>query len=129
MIDDAKTFFAWFQGYTEDIDGAPSERQWKRIKGQIDELAKVIQGAPVAAPAIGGTIPLSHAVEPAPKPKPKPTNISEWLLQYKEALVELGLDEESAVDFTEEYGEDNPPNIALDPAAEAKANVGPMLNN
>lgn len=28
-------FKAWFEGYTESIEGAPSKKQWERIKGQV----------------------------------------------------------------------------------------------
>lgn len=31
-------FKAWFEGFTEDMDGAPSEKQWKRIKARVKEI-------------------------------------------------------------------------------------------
>ena len=31
-------FKAWFDGFTENIDGAPSAKQWKRITEQIAEV-------------------------------------------------------------------------------------------
>lgn len=36
-------FKAWFEGFTEDMDGAPSEKQWERIKSRVGE----VNGAPV----------------------------------------------------------------------------------
>jgi len=31
-------FKAWFEGFTEDMNGPPSERQWKRIKKRVSEI-------------------------------------------------------------------------------------------
>jgi hypothetical protein len=31
-------FKCWFQGYTEALEGTPSETQWKRIKARVDEI-------------------------------------------------------------------------------------------
>lgn len=31
-------FKAWFEGYTESIEDAPSEKQWKRIKARVKEI-------------------------------------------------------------------------------------------
>lgn len=31
-------FKAWFDGYTEDMDGAPTAKQWKRIKKRVAEI-------------------------------------------------------------------------------------------
>jgi hypothetical protein len=36
-------FRAWFEGFTEDMDRAPTAKQWKRIKERVAE----IDGAPV----------------------------------------------------------------------------------
>lgn len=36
-------FKAWFEGFTESLDGAPSEKQWKRIKARVAE----IDGTPI----------------------------------------------------------------------------------
>ena len=32
-------FKAWFEGFTEDMDGQPSKNQWKRIKKRVSEIA------------------------------------------------------------------------------------------
>lgn len=32
-------FKAWFEGFTEAIEGAPTEKQWARIKEQIEKIA------------------------------------------------------------------------------------------
>lgn len=31
-------FKAWFEGFTEDMNGPPSQRQWKRIKKRVSEI-------------------------------------------------------------------------------------------
>lgn len=31
-------FKAWFEGYTESLDGPPNAKQWKRIKGRVKEI-------------------------------------------------------------------------------------------
>lgn len=36
-------FKAWFEGYTEGLDGAPSEKQFERIKAKVAEIT----GAPI----------------------------------------------------------------------------------
>lgn len=31
-------FKAWFEGYTEEMDGAPTTKQWKKIKAKVGEI-------------------------------------------------------------------------------------------
>lgn len=31
-------FKAWFEGFTEDMDGPPNSKQWKRIKKRVSEI-------------------------------------------------------------------------------------------
>lgn len=31
-------FKAWFEGFTEDMDGEPNAKQWKRIKKRVSEI-------------------------------------------------------------------------------------------
>ena len=31
-------FSAWFEGFTENIDGTPNKKQWARIKKRVDEI-------------------------------------------------------------------------------------------
>jgi hypothetical protein len=31
-------FKAWFDGFTEDMEGAPSAKQWKRIKARVAQI-------------------------------------------------------------------------------------------
>lgn len=39
-------FKAWFEGFTESMDGEPTAKQWKRIKAQV----AAIDGHPVTYP-------------------------------------------------------------------------------
>ncbi len=39
-------FKAWFDGYTENLEGAPNGKQWKRIKEQVGK----IDGTPITYP-------------------------------------------------------------------------------
>ena len=32
-------FKAWFSGFTEDLEGAPNDKQWARIKARVDEIS------------------------------------------------------------------------------------------
>jgi len=40
-------FKAWFEGFTEDMDGAPTTKQWKRIKERVAEIDGVAISYPV----------------------------------------------------------------------------------
>lgn len=31
-------FRAWFEGFTENLDGTPNDKQWKRIKKRVSEI-------------------------------------------------------------------------------------------
>ena len=36
-----REFKAWFKGFTEAIDGVPSEKQWARIQEQIGKISEI----------------------------------------------------------------------------------------
>lgn len=40
-------FKAWFEGYTESMDGTPSKKQWERIKEQVKDIDGVSVSYPV----------------------------------------------------------------------------------
>ncbi|UXN74487.1 hypothetical protein N8D56_04925 [Devosia sp. A8/3-2] len=40
-------FKAWFEGYTEGLDGAPTEKQFKRIKAKVAEITSTPISYPV----------------------------------------------------------------------------------
>ena len=35
-------FKAWFEGYTEDMNKSPTEKQWKKIKKRVAEINGVV---------------------------------------------------------------------------------------
>jgi len=40
-------FKAWFEGFTEDMDGEPNAKQWKRIKAKIKDINGTAVSYPV----------------------------------------------------------------------------------
>lgn len=40
-------FKAWFEGFTEDMDRAPTAKQWKRIKERVAEIDGIAVSYPV----------------------------------------------------------------------------------
>lgn len=40
-------FQAWFEGFTEEMDGPPSEKQWKKIKARVKDITPYYTPAPV----------------------------------------------------------------------------------
>lgn len=40
-------FKAWFEGYTEAMEGRPTEKQWKRIQGRVKEIKDAPTSYPV----------------------------------------------------------------------------------
>ncbi len=40
-------FKAWFDGFTEAMDGAPNKKQWERIKARVKEIDGVVTTYPV----------------------------------------------------------------------------------
>lgn len=112
---DLKSFLCWFEGFAENIKKQPTPEQWGRIKARISSISEGGEAAVVAPPV---------AVQSGPAPMPKPTTEAQWLAQYQAALIDMGLDDESAADFAREAVV----NMAADPAASARAAAGPFLN-
>jgi hypothetical protein len=95
-------FLAWFDGYAENIKGRPTAAQWAKVKTKIaalkspDPLRLMVAGpSQEALEAKSG----DNKEDPIAEQSP-PRSEGEWLQQYKAALVDLGLDEESAADET-----------------------------
>lgn len=42
-------FKAWFEGYTEGLEGAPTKAQFERIKEKVKEKVKEISGTPITS--------------------------------------------------------------------------------
>lgn len=67
------TFFAWFDGYIENMDGSPpSEKQWKRILEKLNELRRApdglaaLQARPTPNPAVAQIMAAAGAAPPSP---------------------------------------------------------------
>lgn len=114
-----RDFQIWFEGFSENIENAPSGKQWTRIKEQI---ARVDGGSSAPAP-----IPSAPVQETAaPDPKPKRRTVAMWQQEFVKHLVdELGYDPESAREMV-------PPKIdtTIDPASAARTvhTTGGALN-
>lgn len=54
-------FKAWFEGFTEGLEGAPTAKQWKRIKERVGEIDGMAISYPVYVdrywPALGPALP------------------------------------------------------------------------
>lgn len=40
-------FKAWFEGFTENVDGQPTKKQWERIKARVGEIDGQVTPYPV----------------------------------------------------------------------------------
>ena len=97
-MSDLPSFLAWFEGYAENINGRPTQKQWDRIVSKIKAIRAPVMRA--EAPVMRSAAPAQEEVpDPFAKPPPRePANEEEWMTQYIEALVDCGLDEDSAKD-------------------------------
>lgn len=110
-------FLNWFAGYAENIEKAPTAKQWQRIVAKVEELNDArAAGEPERAVA-------NAPSPPQPRGDAKPTTATAWKAQYQGALIEGGCDEETAKDFVSEVKVDlsTPPKEA---AADTLASLG-----
>lgn len=107
-------FLDWFEGYDENIEGAPTPKQWERIRLKIADLSATIGDEP----EVRATASRAHEEELAPK---KPKTTAQWTAQAKAFLIEHGFDPESA----DAVLEDVTPDLSLDPIAIAREAAGP----
>lgn len=40
-------FKAWFEGFTEEMKGPPTEKQWRRIRKAVEEISADYTPAPI----------------------------------------------------------------------------------
>ena len=40
-------FKAWFEGFTENMDGTPNAKQWKRIQAKISDIDGTVTSYPI----------------------------------------------------------------------------------
>jgi hypothetical protein len=108
---DLNTFLAWFSGYAENIKKQPTPSQWSRIKAEIAKIDPIT----VHVGSVGS----------APPPMPaRPNTPTAWKAAVQAALIEAGLDDESAKEMTA----DLPIELSREPAAVAKAMMTEMMN-
>lgn len=94
-MNDIQRFFAWFEGFVENIESQPTPEQWSKVKDKILSLANINLEAAAMVPQAMQT----------PKPAEaliRPTNATQWTAQYQGHLIELGADMETARDFVSE---------------------------
>ena len=99
-MNDIQRFFAWFEGFVENIPGEPTREQWDKVVNRINALKDVDLAAAAMTPASAAT--------PKPQqPMIKPTNATQWKAQYQGILSEkYGIDDEAARDFANEISVD-----------------------
>lgn len=112
-MSDLANFLAWFEGFAENIDGAPSEKQWGRIRDRIASLT---------VPSAGSCGPAAIS---APPPPARPTTKAGWKAAYTEAAVNLGADLDTAMEMAGETVID----LSRDPAEAAKADIRAMTGD
>ena len=99
-------FFAWCEGFCENIDKEPNAKQWKTLRAKLSDMAKLTSNGAddfAAAPAqpslksnAGATV-VQLPVQPK-IPNTKPA----WLAAFTAALLEQGCDLESAKEFAKD---------------------------
>jgi hypothetical protein len=101
-----KSFLDWFEGFADNIEGAPTAAQWGKITTRIKRLADEVASMPEAPPIYAnGAMNGHHAVTPVSAPPPKDPNAipqdgKEWMQAISDLLQERdGLDDESAMDL------------------------------
>lgn len=107
-------FLVWFDGWAENIDGTPTEKQWTRLKAKVAEVRSATpQPAAVIVHERNGV----QTAGPLPPAEPrKPTNLREWKAEFTGRLIEQGVDLESARDILDGYCEEMPNiDITTDP--------------
>jgi truncated hemoglobin YjbI len=98
-------FLSWFEGFAENVENSPTASQWERIKAKI---ADITDDEPASA------APSQASKRRAPVPIKIETR-SQWIGAYKAAMMEQGIDYESASEILNGREID----IAMDPVAAA----------
>lgn len=123
-------FLVWFDGWSENIEKQPNEKQWKRLCAKVAEM-RAVEPVPAAVPSVPPhgwpAVPAQSTQPAAPK---QPSNEREWMSQFKAHLVEeSGMDPESAGDVWASYKERHETiNLSLNPRIEAASATTGMMN-
>lgn len=121
-MSDLKSFLDWFEGFAENIKKQPTPDQWRRIKARVADLQKM----PIRQSAAYTEEGMPAVTTPKPEKRmDKPKSARQWKAQYKGYLIEHGMDEESAKDFTDMVTVD----LDMDPEYIARQDLGPMAAN
>lgn len=107
-------FLVWFDGWSENIEGQPTAKQWDRLRAKVGEVRAV---EPENLPTVYA----------GPAPAPQPTaelvvkNEMQWQSVFMGALCEMGYDPESAREMFASYkGERETIDITANAAAAAR---------
>lgn len=111
-------FLSWFEGFAENIKAKPDAEQWQRVKDKVAELAQLA----TQPEAVHAGYPFPPPPEP-PKPV-KPSTPTQWKAMYQGRLIELGVDMDSAKEFTHDVAV----NMDVMPDIQAEADVATLLN-
>lgn len=124
-------FLTWFDGWSENIETVPTERQWGRLKEKLAEV-RAAGPAPAAAAVIvaerngvqtaPGLPPVDEGGPIRPRKEKTATPVpvrATWLAKFKGHLMDqYGYDPESAQEMVPPMGQIDP---ASDPVAAANA--------
>ena len=119
-------FLTWFDGWSENIEGQPSEKQWARLCAKVADVRAVQPAPEPAAIRVQAPVVASHAddeIEPEMERRERPLKVVRkvdprigWRAKFLGTLMEIGYDQDSANEMM-------PANFdpASDPAGAARA--------
>lgn len=105
-----RDFLNWFDGFQENIETAPSEKQWGRVRERIEAL----RAADAASPSPPVPPIPQAALVPTSNPTPRTSEI--WLAAAKKALEDMGCDPDTAREMLPEFTVD----LDIEPSDAAK---------
>jgi hypothetical protein len=92
-------FLDWFAGWSENIDGVPTQKQWERLTGKIAAIPRMYGQAACAEPVI-----YQNIATGTPLPNGRTMmDEREWRRALKLALEDMGCDEAAQMSSQEAY--------------------------
>ena len=88
-------FLTWFDGWSENIETQPTEKQWIRLRAKVAEVRN-------AEPAPQQVFIPGQVLQVSPPPPPV-KNEAWWRAQFMEKVLEMGWDPESGHDALSDY--------------------------
>ena len=113
-MSDLAHFLSWFEGYAENIEEAPTAKQWGRIREKIEALSARKATAETSAAA---ALPKSAA-------EPRVHTKASWIAAYKAEMIDRGIDPDSAAEILE----GDPIDTESDPVQRARVDSAMALN-